>query len=187
MFVSPALALFTHIQVNEPMTIHRKSMFDAWRACTEEITTVVPDASVMIADVGEGSVLPSWITTITGGHEDISKDTIDWIKKSNNVFYAWHYGNEPTNVNNMLAISKEWNIPTFATETGCDQFNAAKAANISHSYWHYSAYCNTGPDFGNRSVPSDTFGACILGWGSGDSSKCAPPTPAPAAVSADGE
>jgi len=170
--------------MNEPMTIHRKSMFDAWRACAEEITAVVPDASVMIADVGEGSVLPSWITALSGGAEDISKDTIDWIKQSNNVFYAWHYGNEPTNVKNMQAISEKWNVPSFATETGCDQFNAAAAANISHSYWHYSAYCNTGPDFGNRTVPDDTFGACILGWGSGDSSKCAPPTPAPPAAAA---
>jgi hypothetical protein len=79
----------------------------------------------------------------------------------------------------MQAISEKWNVPSFATETGCDQFNAAAAANISHSYWHYSAYCNTGPYFGNRTVPDDTFGACILGWNSGNSSKCAPPTPAP--------
>ena len=72
----------------------------------------------------------------------------------------------------MQAISAKWNIPTFGTETGCDQFEAAKAAGISHSYWHYSSYCNTGPAFGNRSVPGDTFGACILGWASGNSSKC---------------
>jgi hypothetical protein len=32
-----------------------------------------------------------------------------------------------------------------------------------------SSYCNTGPWFGNRKVPEETFGACILGWGSGDS------------------
>lgn len=47
------------------------------------------------------------------------------------------------------------------------------AVNISHSYWHYSSYCNTGADFGNLKVPDETFGACILGWGAGDSSKCA--------------
>jgi hypothetical protein len=115
------------------------------------------------------------VTTLTGGAEDISKDTINWIKQSENVFYAWHYGKVPEDVENMQAISKEWDIPTFATETGCDHFNAAAAANISHSYWHYSSYCNTGPSFGNLSVPGDTFGACILGWGGGDSSKCAKP------------
>jgi hypothetical protein len=81
----------------------------------------------------------------------------------------------PQNIKNMQAITKEWNVPTFGTETGCSHFDAAAKANISHSYWHYSSYCNTGPSFGNRSVPEDTFGACILGWGSGDSSKCAKP------------
>ena len=38
-----------------------------------------------------------------------------------------------------------------------------------------SSYCNTGPWFGNRTVPTDTFGACILGWASGNSSKCVNP------------
>ena len=50
------------------------------------------------------------------------------------------------------------------------QWKAATAANISHAYWHYSAYCTTGAAFGNRSVPSDTFGGCMLGWAGGDSS-----------------
>jgi len=160
---------------NEPMSIRRKWMFDTWRACAEAITKIVPDASVSIADVGEGSVLPAWVTKLTGGAEDISEDTIKWIKSSNSVFYAWHYGTVPQDVKNMQAISAEWNVPTFATETGCDHFNAAAAANISHSYWHYSSYCNTGQCFGNRAVPANTFGGCILGWGSGDSSKCAKP------------
>ena len=51
---------------------------------------------------------------------------------------------------------------------GCSTWKAAAAANISHSYWHYSSYCTTGPDFGNRKVPEETFGGCILGWGGGD-------------------
>jgi len=161
--------------MNEPMTIHRKDMFDTWVECAKAIEAVVPDMSVSIADVGEGSLLPSWITKLTGGHEDISKEALDWIKASENVFYAWHYGTAPKSIDNMLAISKAWNVPTFATETGCDIFDAAAAAGISHSYWHYSCYCNTGPAFGNRSVPDDTFGACILGWADGGSSKCARP------------
>jgi len=159
--------------MNEPISIRRTYMFDTWRACAEAINKVIPDMSVSICDVGEGSVFPAWVSTLTGGAELISKQTIEWIKASNNVFYAWHYGNEPQNVKNMQAISKEWKVPSFATETGCDQFNAAAAANISHSYWHYSSYCNTGPSFGNRRAPANTFGACILGWASGDSSKCA--------------
>jgi hypothetical protein len=158
--------------MNEPMSIHRRWMFDTWRACAEAIVEVVPDMAVSICDTGEGSVLPAWISTLTGGAEDISRETMAWIKSTNSAFYAWHYGSTPDNIRNMQAISKEWNVPTFATETGCDQFDAAAAANISHSYWHYSSYCNTGPWFGNRSVPTESFGACILGWASGNSSKC---------------
>ena len=126
-----------------------------------------------ICDVGEGSVPPDWVTELTGGFEDISADTEQYIKESNNLFYAWHYGSEPENIDNMQAISNKWQLPTFATETGCAQFDAAKKANISHSYWHYSCYCNTGPSFGNRSVPNDTFGGCIMEWAGGNSSKCA--------------
>jgi len=161
--------------MNEPMSIRRRWMFDTWRAAAEAITAVVPDMSVSICDVGEGSILPAWLTELTGGAEDIAHDTLEWLKESNNIFYAWHYGTLPEAVSNMQAISRAWDVPSFASETGCSQFDAAAAANISHSYWHYSSYCNTGPWFGNRTVPTDTFGACILGWGSGDSSKCASP------------
>eukprot|EP00940_MAST-03C_sp_MAST-3C-sp2_P001949 g1949.t1 len=159
--------------MNEPMTIHRRWAFDTWRAISEAVTAVVPDMSVSVCDVGEWSGVPAWVVDLTGGFEDISSETEDWIKASNNTFYAWHYGTVPKNIDNMRAISKRWDIPTFGTELGCDQFAAAKAANISHSYWHYSSYCTTGPWFGNRSVPDDTFGACLLGWDGGDSSKCA--------------
>ncbi len=158
--------------MNEPMSIRRKWSFDTWRACAEAIHKVIPDMSVSIADVGEGSVLPDWITKYTGGFEDISSETEQYIKDENRLFYAWHYGTMPGGANNMIEISEKWNVPTFATETSCSQFNYAKSVNISHSYWHYSCYCNTGPWFGNRKVPDDTFGGCLLGWDNGDSSKC---------------
>eukprot|EP00948_MAST-09A_sp_MAST-9A-sp1_P001408 g1408.t1 len=157
--------------MNEPMSIRRKWMFDTWRAVAEEVLKIIPDMSVAVCDIGEGSVLPSWVTNIGLGNIDISSATLDYMKKSQNLFYAWHYGDVPTNIKNMQAIGKKWNMPTFATETGCGQFNAAKDANISHSYWHYSCYCDTGPSFGNKPL-NETFGACILGWGSGDSNKC---------------
>jgi len=166
----PSVSMFE--LMNEPMSIRRRWMFDTWKACTDAITAVIPDASVSICDVGEGSVLPAWITDITGGYEDISSETETWLKASNNVFYAWHYGKVPTDIKNMQAISAKWNVPTFGTELGCEHFCPAKAANISHSYWHYSSYCNTGPWFGNKKVPEETFGGCLLGWGSGDSTKC---------------
>ena len=158
--------------MNEPMTLRRTSMFDTWVECAKTITQIIPDASVAIADIGEGSVLPAWITDLTGGFELISAEAEDYIKNSNNTFYAWHYGDVPADIENMQAISKNWDIPTFGTELGCDHFAAAKAANMSHSYWHYSAYCNTGHYFGNKAVPQETFGACILGWTSGDPRKC---------------
>ena len=158
---------------NEPMSIHRERYFDTWKAAADAIHEVIPDASVSICDIGEASLLPSWLPKFAADFI-ISKDTLDWILSGKaNVFYAWHYGNEPTNIENMEAISKKWNIPTFATETGCGQFEAARQANISHSYWHYSAYCNF-PNRGYFSTKSidDAFGSCILGWGSGSSSKC---------------
>jgi len=161
--------------MNEPMSIRRKWMFDTWRACAEAINKVIPDMSVSLADIGEASILPDWITKYTPfGAIDISIDTLRWIKSDqSHVFYAWHYGNIPQDIKNMQSLSRDWNIPTFGTELGCSHFDAAAAANISHSYWHYSSYCNTGSWFGWRKVPTDTFGACILGWGSGNSSKCA--------------
>merc|ERR1712070_228666 len=77
----------------------------------------------------------------------------------------------------MKEISKKWGIPTFGTELGCGQFWAAKNASISHSYWHYSDYCNTRPEyFGNIKIPEESFGACILGWGSGRSDGCTTPS-----------
>lgn len=155
--------------MNEPMSIKRKWMFDTWREISDAVLKIIPDVSVSIADVGEWSGFPKWITELTGGFEDISSETEAWIKSSENAFYAWHYG---TTLKNVLEISEKWNVPTFGTELSCGQFAYAKAANISHSYWHYSCYCNTGPWFGNRSVPADTFGACVLGWDGGDSSKC---------------
>jgi hypothetical protein len=82
--------------MNEPMSIKRKDMFNTWRACAEAITSVVPDMSITLADTGEGAVLPGWITDLTGGHEDISSDTIKWIRDSNNVFYAWHWYGSPS-------------------------------------------------------------------------------------------
>ena len=161
--------------MNEPMTIRRSLAFDTWREVGLQINTIIPDMSIAIADVSEGIVIPSWVIDIIGGNELLSNATVAWIKNSKTVFYAWHWYGFPTSVNDTIsdaiALGESWGIPTFATEfMDCMVWNATTLANISHLYWHYSAYCNTGPTFGNRSVPNNTFGACILGWGSGDSS-----------------
>lgn len=163
--------------MNEPMTIARRRMFDTWRAAAEAINSVVPDMSVAICDVGEGAVIPAWVTQFFDGGEEISFSTLEWIKRSKTLFYAWHWYKNPLSIDvaieNALAVSKAFDLPSFATEfDSCDAWNATAIAGISHSYWHYSSYCNTGSAFGNRTVPSETFGACILGWGEGTSTKC---------------
>jgi hypothetical protein len=103
---------------------------------------------------------------------------LKWIKESSTLFYAWHWYRNPLSldvaISNALAVSEGFNMPSFATEFGsCEAWNATAVLGISHSYWHYLSYCNTGPAFGNRTVSSDTFRACILGWAGGASSKCA--------------
>ena len=124
-------------------------------------------------DLGEGVLLPDWVVNITGGSADISPDTLSWIKHSGSVFYAWHWYGIPSTAREavayMQALGAEWGIPTFATEfMQCDAWTAAEEAGISHLYWHYSAYCNTGASF--AATPThDTFGACILGWAGGTS------------------
>ena len=165
--------------MNEPMSIHRRWMYDTWRAIGESVLDVVPDLSIAVSDTGEGVILPSWATDILGLENfDISLETERWIKSSSNVFYAWHWYGGPfkvdSSVKDVLAIQQKWDVPSFATEfMSCDVWNEASAQNISHSYWHYSAYCTTGPAFGNRKVPEDTFGACILGWAGGSTDRCA--------------
>jgi len=140
------------------------------------------DISVALADTGEGAILPGWVYTLLDlvplPYFAPSGDTIKWIKSSSNVFYAWHWYGSPKTpqeaVKNVQAISKDWNVPSFATEFGsCSAWDAANAANVSHSYWHYSAYCNfpNRGDFSTNGI-ENAFGACILGWGGGSSSKC---------------
>jgi hypothetical protein len=162
--------------MNEPMTIHRARMYDTWRACAEAILLEVPDMSVSLTDVGEGALLPAAVTEHAEGGAGIgiSADTLAYIKTSDNLFYAWHWYGSPSvdaALANALAVGSDWNVPTFATEfMSCELWTAVQAAGVSHSYWHYSSYCDTGPAFGDKAVPAETFGACILGWAGGDSS-----------------
>ncbi len=96
------------------------------------------------------------------------------MRRSETLFYAWHWYGQPKSVEdaiaNMEAISVAWDMPTFATEFfDTAPWHATSKAGISHTYWHYSSFCTTGPAFGNRKVPEETFGACILGWDGGRS------------------
>lgn len=163
--------------MNEPMTIWRYHYYDTWRACAEAINAILPDMSVSLAEVGEASgILPGWSVDIVGQWVDIRPSTLEWIKASKTLYKAWHWYGDPKDWKEAIkaaqAYSKDWNVPNFATEfMSCHLWNGLIDAGISHSYWHYSSYCTTGPSFGNRSVPDETFGACILGWGGGTTSK----------------
>lgn len=122
-----------------------------------------------ICDTGEASIIPDWVYLV-GGNLFISNETENFIKTSNNLFYAYHYGDDiPQAIKNMQAVSLKWDVPVFGTELNCEMFWAAKDAGISHSYWHYSSYCNTGS---GREAPGFTFGACNLGSSDGGSWKC---------------
>ena len=160
--------------MNEPTSIRRRWMFQTWRAAADAINAAVPDMLVAITDVGEGAVLPAWVSQIGGAGLDIDRETLDWIKASETAVYTWHWYGEPSDpqqaIDNAQAIGAAWGVPTMLTEFMSPlMWELAAAANISHTYWHYSAFCNTGPAFGNRTMPSETFGACILGWAGGRS------------------
>lgn len=47
--------------MNEPMTIRRRAMYDAWKDAAEAIMQVIPDMSVAICDIGEGAIIPAWV------------------------------------------------------------------------------------------------------------------------------
>lgn len=84
--------------MNEPMSINRWNMYETWRACAEAIISVIPDMSVSVTDIGEGAIIPDWIVRFLGEGVVISHDTTEWIKKSNNLFYSWHYYGNPKTV-----------------------------------------------------------------------------------------
>jgi hypothetical protein len=165
--------------MNEPMTIRRRAMYATWKEATEAINAIIPDMSVAICDIGEGAVIPDWVSKFDAGFT-LSFETTRWLKSATTIFYAWHWYGQPSDpadaVKNVQSIGNAWNVPTFLTEfMSCDAWNNAQSANISISYWHYSAYCDTGKGFGDKLVPDDTFGACILGWGGGNSQKTCDP------------
>ena len=164
--------------MNEPVSLRRKQMFDTWREAAEAIHAIIPDMAVSLADTIEGAVVPSWVTKLLGADIDISKDTESWIIESDYLFYTFHYyspmaplfKSADEAVANALALGRDWDVPTFLTEYGgCDAQAATQKHGVSHTYWHYSAYCTTSAEaFGPRAFPTETFGACILGWASGE-------------------
>jgi hypothetical protein len=160
--------------MNEPSYIYRKDLFETWKECSIEIIKIIPDMSISLSETFQGSFIPSWLTSAFPFFR-ISKETELYIKKNKNFVYAFHWYGTPKSIENTLndaiEIGKAWDVPIFATEFGdCEFWKETRKRNISTTYWHYSSYCNTGIYFANRKVPEETFGACILGWGGGNSS-----------------
>ena len=95
-------------------------MYATWEAVARVVNGIIPDLSISICDTGEGSVIPDWVTTL--GFEDIGipKETVEWIKSSTTLYYAWHWYGNPSDpqqaVDNALALGESWNLPTFLTE-----------------------------------------------------------------------
>merc|ERR1712194_859172 len=74
------------------MYVWRGAMYDTWKGIAQAVNAIVPDMSVAVSDMGEGAILPAWVSKI--GSIDISSSTVKFLKESNNLFYAWHwYGN----------------------------------------------------------------------------------------------
>ena len=62
-------------------------------AVAEAVNAVVPDMAVSLSDVGEGAVLPAWVTehAAKGAGVAIDQETVDWIKNSSTLYCAWHW------------------------------------------------------------------------------------------------
>ena len=52
----------------------------------EAVLEVIPDMSVMVSEVGQGAVIPSWVTAFGAGDILIDEDTVEWIKVSTTSF-----------------------------------------------------------------------------------------------------
>ena len=167
--------------MNEPPQINdRGSMYELWHKCYLKIREVSDDLAVAIMDSAEIAVVDN---------TNLTKATLEWLENdAHYVFYAFHWYGYPKlvtdGIKNAKVVSKNWNMPTLLTEFGgyggpdygCATQNNATNMGVGSAYWHYSDYCwpkhcpNGLPD-GYCPLPvGNRWGACITGWGSGNSS-----------------
>ena len=100
--------------MNEPMTIKRDKAYETWRACAEAINSVVPDMAVSLLDTGETPFLPPFLSKLPGGGSaDLSKETVEWIKRSKNLFYAWHFYEDSKEVEGAIKNIQAIMGPSF--------------------------------------------------------------------------
>ena len=168
--------------MNEPPSVERWAMYATWHACYDAIRAASPDLAVGVMDTGEAA--------LGLGTFGIKKEQVAWLKGGGtHLFYAFHWYGNPKSVETAVANAKRigaaWNMPVHLTEfggyggPGCHTQQTAAAAGVGSSYWHYDDYCypkhcpDGAPD-GHCPLPEGPrWGACITGWGSGNSSfKC---------------
>ena len=170
--------------MNEPPSVERWAMYATWEACYDAIRAASPDLAVAVMDTGEAA--------LRIGDLAINAKQVTWLKGGGtHLFYAFHWYGTPANVADAVAnaqrIGAAWNMPVLLTEFGgyggpsygCHTQRTAAAAGLGSSYWHYDDYCwpkhcaDGNPD-GHCPLPAgERWGACITGWGSGNSSfKC---------------
>ena len=188
--------------MNEPMYLNRNNMYETWVDVIEEVVPIIPDISVGICDFGNGSFSSTFLMKLLFKNDFISSllsSVIDKIflkkyplvqnvvknhniktnivnkiqKKKNNIFYCWHWYGTPSSINDAQEyannISNLLDIPNVLTESSrCDEINSIYKKGTSIYIWHYAAYCNTNESF----IKKDNYGGCVLGWASGDNSKC---------------
>ena len=167
--------------MNEPPSIQREDMFRTWRTCYEAVRNVSAELAVGVMDTGQ--VALPW------GNTGLSRDLTQWLETAGGIFYAFHWYNDPKTpaegVRNAVKTAAGWHAPALLTEYGgygsgvgggCNVQAAAVAAGVGSAYWHYSDYCwpkhcpGGAPD-GHCPLPKGPrWGACITGWGSGNSS-----------------
>ena len=86
------------------------------------VNAVIPDMSVALAEFCDGAVVPDTIVEHfpRNGDAGIKPETVEWIKSSNTLFYAFHWYGTPSDpqqaMDNALALGDHWDLPTFLTE-----------------------------------------------------------------------
>ncbi|CAE8636212.1 unnamed protein product, partial [Polarella glacialis] len=154
---------------NEPFDINAEAMFKTWQECYQAIQEEVPGMLVGIVDVGEGA--NSWWQTL------ITPWRAYWLRRQDYLFFAFHWYGMPSSPTDAIKhvgdYSWLWKMPALLTEfSDCGMQELTEKAGIGWLYWHYSQYCDTAPSPQCGHGKSDcSFGACITGWGSGNSSR----------------
>ena len=153
--------------MNEPPSPNLAALYRLWEQCEAAIHAAVPDMAVAIADTGEAPLPGTHVLLPPAAHQ--------WVARAPHLFYAWHWYGTPKDPNDALRnaqdIARKFGVPSLLTEfMSCTVQQLAEKAGVGYLYWHYSSYCNTRPS-AQYDPTKAAFGACITGWGAGDSNR----------------